>query len=110
MVSQVISWTLQDYWFKCFETFLIGEKKLPFSFLLPIIMKVKIVMTEPSEVIDPFIAELAACIDNSKRVLVITGAGISCNGGIPVSTLYTLLLFKSDRIQRTFGRRTVYMI
>ena len=47
-------------------------------------MKVKIVISEPSEVIDPLVTELAACIQMSKRVLVITGAGISCNGGIPV--------------------------
>ncbi|CEG75512.1 Putative Yor025wp-like protein [Rhizopus microsporus] len=46
-------------------------------------MKVKIVISEPSEVIDPLVTELAACIQMSKRVLVITGAGISCNGGIP---------------------------
>jgi NAD-dependent histone deacetylase SIR2 len=55
-------------------------------------MKVKIVNSEPAEVIDPFITQLAACIDNSKRVLVITGAGISCNGGIPVSLLYEMTL------------------
>lgn len=47
-------------------------------------MKVKIVISEPEEVIEPFITELAALIDSSKRVLVITGAGISCSGGIPV--------------------------
>lgn len=49
-------------------------------------MKTRIVISEPEEVIDPFITELAAVIDCSKRVLVITGAGISCSGGIPVST------------------------
>lgn len=47
-------------------------------------MKTKIIISEPTEVIDPLITELAARIDNSKRVLVITGAGISCSGGIPV--------------------------
>ncbi|CEP16835.1 hypothetical protein [Parasitella parasitica] len=46
-------------------------------------MKTKIIISEPAEVIDPVITELATRIDNSKRVLVITGAGISCSGGIP---------------------------
>ncbi|KAI8370367.1 DHS-like NAD/FAD-binding domain-containing protein [Radiomyces spectabilis] len=46
-------------------------------------MKVKIAISEPPEVIDPLITDLAACIAKSKRVLVITGAGISCSGGIP---------------------------
>jgi len=47
-------------------------------------MKTKIIISDPTEVIDPLISEIATCIDNSKRVLVITGAGISCSGGIPV--------------------------
>lgn len=54
-------------------------------------MKVKIVISEPAEIVDPFITELAACIDNSKRVLMITGAGISCSGGIPVSVASSFL-------------------
>ncbi|KAG2231813.1 DHS-like NAD/FAD-binding domain-containing protein [Thamnidium elegans] len=45
--------------------------------------KVKILISEATQVIDPFVTELAACIDKSKRVLVITGAGISCSSGIP---------------------------
>ncbi|CAO3639905.1 unnamed protein product [Mucor fragilis] len=46
-------------------------------------MKTRIIISEPTEVIDPLITELATRINNSKRVLVITGAGISCSGGIP---------------------------
>lgn len=48
-------------------------------------MKAKLVISEPSEVVDPLVTELAACIQMSKRVLVVTGAGISCSSGIPVS-------------------------
>ncbi|KAG0741111.1 hypothetical protein G6F62_001711 [Rhizopus arrhizus] len=46
-------------------------------------MKAKLVISEPSEVVDPLVTELAACIQMSKRVLVVTGAGISCSSGIP---------------------------
>lgn len=50
-------------------------------------MKVKIIISEPSEVVEPLITELAARIQMSKRALVVTGAGISCSGGIPVRNL-----------------------
>ncbi|CAO3650696.1 unnamed protein product [Cunninghamella blakesleeana] len=46
-------------------------------------MKVKFSISDPAEVIDPYIGEVAACIARSKRIMVITGAGISCNSGIP---------------------------
>ncbi|KAI8100184.1 DHS-like NAD/FAD-binding domain-containing protein [Halteromyces radiatus] len=46
-------------------------------------MKVRFSTSDPPEVIDPYIADLAACISRSKRTVVITGAGISCNSGIP---------------------------
>lgn len=47
-------------------------------------MKVKIAISEPAEVTDPFITDLASFIAKSKRALVVTGAGISCSSGIPV--------------------------
>lgn len=47
-------------------------------------MKVKIAISEPTEVTDPFITDLASFIAKSKRALVVTGAGISCSSGIPV--------------------------
>lgn len=47
-------------------------------------MKVKIAISEPSEVIDPFITDLSSYIAKSKRALIVTGAGISCSSGIPV--------------------------
>ncbi|CAO3616548.1 unnamed protein product [Mucor fragilis] len=46
-------------------------------------MKVKIAISEPTEVTDPFITDLASFIAKSKRALVVTGAGISCSSGIP---------------------------
>ncbi|CEP14233.1 hypothetical protein [Parasitella parasitica] len=46
-------------------------------------MKVKIAISEPAEVTDPLITELASFIAKSKRALVVTGAGISCSSGIP---------------------------
>lgn len=46
-------------------------------------MKVKIAISEPSEVIDPFITDLSSYIAKSKRALIVTGAGISCSSGIP---------------------------
>lgn len=48
-------------------------------------MKVKISISEPSEVIDPLLTNLSSYIAKSKRALVVTGAGISCSSGIPVS-------------------------
>ncbi|KAI9028194.1 DHS-like NAD/FAD-binding domain-containing protein [Phycomyces nitens] len=46
-------------------------------------MKVNIVISQQTQANDQFVADLAACVARSKRVLVITGAGISCSGGIP---------------------------
>ncbi|KAI8968493.1 DHS-like NAD/FAD-binding domain-containing protein [Mycotypha africana] len=46
-------------------------------------MKVKIAISEPAEVIDPFITDLSSYIAKSKRAIVVTGAGISCSSGIP---------------------------
>ncbi|KAI8335406.1 DHS-like NAD/FAD-binding domain-containing protein [Chlamydoabsidia padenii] len=46
-------------------------------------MKVRFSTCDPLEVIDPHIADLAACLSRSKKTVVITGAGISCNSGIP---------------------------
>ncbi|KAI8335473.1 DHS-like NAD/FAD-binding domain-containing protein [Chlamydoabsidia padenii] len=46
-------------------------------------MKVRFSTSDPPEVIDPYVADLAACLARSKRAVVITGAGISCNSGIP---------------------------
>ncbi|CAO3589878.1 unnamed protein product [Absidia cylindrospora] len=46
-------------------------------------MKVRFSTSDPPEVIDPHVANLAASLARSKRAVVITGAGISCNSGIP---------------------------
>ncbi|KAI8997491.1 DHS-like NAD/FAD-binding domain-containing protein [Pilobolus umbonatus] len=46
-------------------------------------MKVKIAISEPSEVTDPLFTNLACHITKSKRALIVTGAGISCSSGIP---------------------------
>ncbi|KAI8084063.1 DHS-like NAD/FAD-binding domain-containing protein [Gilbertella persicaria] len=46
-------------------------------------MKKTIAISEPSEVIGPFLTELSSYIAKSKRALVVTGAGISCSSGIP---------------------------
>ncbi|CAO3652603.1 unnamed protein product [Cunninghamella echinulata] len=46
-------------------------------------MKVRFSMSNPQEVINPYVGEVAACIARSRRIMVITGAGISCNSGIP---------------------------
>ncbi|KAI8327857.1 DHS-like NAD/FAD-binding domain-containing protein, partial [Choanephora cucurbitarum] len=46
-------------------------------------MKKTIVISEPSEVIDPLLTELSSFIAKSKRAIVVTGAGISCSSGIP---------------------------
>lgn len=48
-------------------------------------MKYKIAISEPSEAIDPLVTNLSAYIAKSKRALIVTGAGISCSSGIPVS-------------------------
>jgi NAD-dependent histone deacetylase SIR2 len=56
-------------------------------------MKTKIVISEPNEAIDPLLSELARRIHTSKRVLVITGAGISCSGGIPVRLGFCFLCY-----------------
>ncbi|KAG0165132.1 hypothetical protein DFQ28_009220 [Apophysomyces sp. BC1034] len=65
-------------------------------------MKVKIAISEPPEVIDPFVTDLAACIARSKRALVVTGAGISCTGGIPdfrsADGLYNLVKKKHPKV------------
>ncbi|KAI9490907.1 DHS-like NAD/FAD-binding domain-containing protein [Zychaea mexicana] len=44
---------------------------------------VKIVISDPAEIIEQRIAEVAAYVNKSRRALVVTGAGISCSGGIP---------------------------
>ncbi|KAI8148855.1 DHS-like NAD/FAD-binding domain-containing protein [Fennellomyces sp. T-0311] len=44
---------------------------------------VKIVLSDPAEIIEQRIAEVAAYVNKSRRALVVTGAGISCSGGIP---------------------------
>lgn len=49
-------------------------------------MKVKIAIAEPPEVTGPLLFDLAKYVAKSKRALVITGAGISCSSGIPVSS------------------------
>ncbi|KAI8094900.1 DHS-like NAD/FAD-binding domain-containing protein [Gilbertella persicaria] len=46
-------------------------------------MKAKITISEQTEATDTLLYELARHISSSKRVLVITGAGISCSSGIP---------------------------
>ncbi|KAG2233509.1 DHS-like NAD/FAD-binding domain-containing protein [Thamnidium elegans] len=46
-------------------------------------MKVKIAISEPTEVIDPLLTDLSSYIAKSKRALIVTGAGISCSSGIP---------------------------
>ncbi|KAI8584704.1 hypothetical protein K450DRAFT_203609 [Umbelopsis ramanniana AG] len=46
-------------------------------------MKVKITISEPPEVTEPLLKELAKYMVKCKRALVITGAGISCSSGIP---------------------------
>ena len=48
-------------------------------------MVVKIAISDPAEIIDQRIVEVAAYVNKSRRALVVTGAGISCSGGIPVS-------------------------
>jgi NAD-dependent histone deacetylase SIR2 len=48
-------------------------------------MKVKITISEPTEVIDPLLTDLSSYVAKSKRALIVTGAGISCSSGIPVS-------------------------
>lgn len=48
-------------------------------------MKYKIAISEPSEAIDPLLTDLSSYIAKSKRALIVTGAGISCSSGIPVS-------------------------
>jgi NAD+-dependent protein deacetylase SIR2 len=53
-------------------------------------MKVKITISEPPEVTEPLLKELAKYMVKCKRALVITGAGISCSSGIPVSFMYTV--------------------
>lgn len=58
-------------------------------------MKVRFSTCDPPEVIDPHIADLAACLSRSKKTVVITGAGISCNSGIPVSTWYLPVRIKN---------------
>jgi NAD-dependent SIR2 family protein deacetylase len=60
------------------------QSHLPFSFTR-IPMKVKIAIAEPPEVTGPLLNDLAKYIAKSRRALVITGAGISCSSGIPVS-------------------------
>ncbi|KAI9317757.1 DHS-like NAD/FAD-binding domain-containing protein [Dichotomocladium elegans] len=44
---------------------------------------VRIVITDLEDIIEQTIAEIAAHVNKSRKALVITGAGISCNGGIP---------------------------
>ncbi|OBZ89146.1 NAD-dependent histone deacetylase HST3 [Choanephora cucurbitarum] len=46
-------------------------------------MRTRINISEPTKVDDLLITELANCIKNSRKALVITGAGISCSSGIP---------------------------
>ncbi|KAG2216351.1 hypothetical protein INT45_006301 [Circinella minor] len=46
-------------------------------------MVVKIAISDPAEIIDQRIVEVAAYVNKSRRALVVTGAGISCSGGIP---------------------------
>ncbi|ORX53640.1 DHS-like NAD/FAD-binding domain-containing protein [Hesseltinella vesiculosa] len=46
-------------------------------------MKVRFSLTDPQELIDPYLSDVAASIARSKRIMIITGAGISCNSGIP---------------------------
>jgi len=48
-------------------------------------MRVRFSLNDPQELIDPYLADVAASVARSKRIMVITGAGISCNSGIPVS-------------------------
>lgn len=55
--------------------------------------KVKILISENTkEEVELFTSELAACIKKSKRMLVITGAGISCSSGIPVKKVFIVHL------------------
>lgn len=65
-------------------------------------MKVKLVISEPIEVIDPFLTELATQMLQIKKALVITGAGISCSSGIPVNSYlysyFTIVVNSDSRI------------
>lgn len=49
---------------------------------------VKIAIADPPEITEHHLAEVAAYITKAKRAIVVTGAGISCNSGIPVSSCY----------------------
>lgn len=55
------------------------------SFPFATVMKYKIAISEPREAIDPLLTDLSSYIAKSKRAIIVTGAGISCSSGIPVS-------------------------
>jgi hypothetical protein len=71
-------------------------------------MKVKIAIAEPPEVTEPLLSELAKFIVKSKRALVITGAGISCSSGIPVSFMHSVV--HHGLMTRVWGLTTLYYI
>lgn len=74
-------------------------------------MKVKIAISEPSEVIDPLVTNLASYIAKSKRAIVVTGAGISCSSGIPVCLYFFDASIDSTNPEiRTFALLMVYTI
>ena len=58
------------------------------------------------------LSAISLSVAKGKRIVVVTGAGISCSCGIPVSVQY--LGRKSDfdsfKLNRTFVRPTAYML
>lgn len=64
---------------------------------------VKIDIGDQSEVIEHNLAELAAYISKCKRAVVVAGAGISCSGGIPVSTNAYLSSSSLPRLSNNWG-------
>lgn len=55
--------------------------------------------------------DVANALLKARKVIVITGAGISTNSGIPVgpaSWCSPPLFYDADKSPRTFGRKTVF--
>ena len=55
------------------------------------------------------LSAISSSVVKGKKIVVVTGAGISCSSGIPVSMQYLEGESDVNYLNRTFARPTVYM-
>ena len=72
-------------------------------------MTVRISLTDPAPEHRMLLSTVSTRVSKSKRSIIVTGAGISCNAGIPVPPHINLTVLQLTANSRTFDPKMDYI-